>query len=147
MQRIKRLVRPDTQALNWKAALPAIGLAAACLAGCAQTVVADPAPNESVASASTSAATTRAIANFASCAKPVYPAEALANKVAGTVTLGYLVGTDGSVRDSAVRKSSGDRSLDETARVAIAKCSFSPALRNGKPVEKWETVQYVWAYD
>jgi bla regulator protein BlaR1 len=141
MSRIKRLVRPDTQATNWKAAVPAIALAVASLVGCAQTAVAGQAPAERAAPADK----VRALANFSSCKKPEYPQEALRNKRVGTVTLGFLVGNDGAVRESTVRKSSGDASLDEAARLAIAKCTFSPARENGKPVEEWAQVQYVWS--
>ena len=141
MSRIKRLVRPDTQAANWKAAVPAIALAVASLVGCAQTAVA----GQATPAPATSGGTTTAIANFSSCEKPHYPRLALSNKVTGTVSLGYLVGTDGKVRESVVKKSSGDTSLDEAARLAIAKCTFSPAKKNGKPVEEWADVKYVWA--
>jgi bla regulator protein BlaR1 len=140
MTRIKRLVRPETQAFNWKAAVPAIALAAASLVGCAQTGGVGQAPGESASAGLNQ----RALLDFNSCPKPVYPAEALARKARGTVDLAFLVGVDGSVRDSAVRSSSGDASLDETARVALTKCSFSPAIANGKAVEKWESVKYVW---
>lgn len=150
MQRIKRLVRPDTQALNWKAAIPVLGLAAACIAGCAQTPAAPQGPAREPAAAAIpdavagKPATTRPLARFDTCAKPVYPAEALARRVEGTVTLRFLIGTDGSVSQSAVTKSSGDVSLDEAARVAIAKCSFKPAMVDGKPQPAWVPVQYVW---
>ena len=139
MQRIKRLVRPtpDMQALNWKAAIPVLGLAATLLVGCAQTPVAD----------SADAVTTPPLAQFSSCAKPMYPAEALAKRLQGTVTLQFKVEADGSVQDSKVMKSSGDASLDEAARVAIAKCTFTPATVNGKPKAAWAPVQYVWSVD
>jgi D-alanyl-D-alanine endopeptidase (penicillin-binding protein 7) len=137
MSRIKRLVRPDTQALNWKAAIPVLGLAGVLLAGCAQAPVAAPMADSVVPD-------TRAIADFRSCAKPHYPAEDLAAKHQGTVSLGFLIGQDGMVHDSAVRKSSGYASLDDAARSAIARCKFSPALAGGKPVETWADVQYVW---
>lgn len=142
MSRIKRLVRPETQASNWRAAVPAVVLAVAMagLAGCAHTVFTGRTPNDVSAPLST----TRALADFSSCEKPRYPEAALANKRSGTVTLGYLIGVDGSVRDSAVRKSSGDPALDEAARLALAKCRFSPATANGVPIEQWETVQYLW---
>ncbi|MEW6021721.1 MAG: M56 family metallopeptidase [Pseudomonadota bacterium] len=138
MQRIKRLVRPDTQALNWKAALPVLGLSATLLVGCAQTTVADSAAD---------AVTTPPLAQFNSCAKPMYPAEALAKRLQGTVTLQFKVEADGSVQDSKVMKSSGDASLDEAARVAIAKCTFTPATVNGKPKAAWVPVQYVWSVE
>lgn len=140
MQRIKRLVRPtpDMQALNWKAAIPVLGLATTLLVGCAQTPVADSAAD---------AVTTPPLAQFNSCAKPMYPAEALAKRLQGTVTLQFKVEADGSVQDSKVMKSSGDASLDEAARVAIAKCTFTPATVNGKPKAAWAPVQYVWSVD
>lgn len=142
MQRIKRLVRPDTQALSWKAAIPVLGLAAACIAGCAQTPTTPQEP--AAAAASAEAVTTKALARFDTCAKPHYPAEALARRVEGTVTLRFRIEADGSVSQALVQKSSGDASLDEAARVAIAKCSFTPATVNGKPAAAWVPVQYVW---
>lgn len=146
MQRIKRLVRPDTQALNWKAAIPVLGLAAACIAGCAQTPTAvnDKAQEQTQERAAADAVATRPIAQFNSCAKPPYPAEALARRVEGTVTLRFRIEPNGSVSQSSVLKSSGDPSLDEAARVAIAKCTFTPATVNGKPQPAWVPVQYVW---
>ena len=138
MQRIKQLVRPDTQALNWKAAIPVLGLALAGLAGCAQTGPVNPfasMPDNVV---------TKAVANFNSCKKPEYPQDALASKIEGTVALGMLVKADGKVREAVVRQSSGNASLDEAARAALAKCSFQPATVNGAPKEQWTEVKYVW---
>jgi D-alanyl-D-alanine endopeptidase (penicillin-binding protein 7) len=134
MSRIKRLIRPDAQALNWKAAIPVLGLAAAFIAGCAQTpaVAQPPAP------------IIPAVADFASCAKPHYPQEARRYEQQGTVTLAFKVGEDGKVQASNVRKSSGFVSLDETAREAIAKCQFKPATQGGQPVPAWMHMQYVW---
>lgn len=115
-----------------KAVLAAFGLAAACIGGCAQAPVAQ------------EAHATKPVVDFASCSKPEYPAEAYAQKLQGTSTLRFLVGPDGKVVESQVMKSSGDRSLDEAARLAIAKCSFRPALVDGKPRQAWVPVQYVW---
>lgn len=81
---------------------------------------------------------------YDSCARPVYPEEALAQKHEGTVTLRFLVGADGKVKDARVMRSSGYPALDEAARAGIAKCSFHPALAEGKAVEAWTLVQYVW---
>ena len=142
MSRIKRLVRPETPASNWRAAVPAVALAVvmAGLAGCAQTAVGGQAAQDSAGGAST-----RPIAQFASCKKPEYTPEALARRAEGTVTLGFLVSGTGEVRQSSVRKSSGDASLDEAARLAIEKCRFTPATSMGKPVDAWVSVQYVWS--
>ena len=133
MIRIKRLIRPDTQALNWKAAIPVLGLAAACL-----SVYANAAPDAAKAEK------THAVADFRSCAKPHYPAESLKNGNQGTLTLFFLIGVDGKAKDSAIKKSSGFAPLDEEARSAIAKCSFKPATVAGQPVEDWMMMQYVW---
>lgn len=132
MQGIELLDNPSSIATKRKAVLAALGLAAACLAGCAQTPVAH------------EAGATKPVVEFASCSKPEYPAQALANKVEGTSTLQFLVNANGSVAESRVMKSSGDPSLDEAARLAIAKCSFRPAMRDGKPQQAWVPVQYVW---
>jgi bla regulator protein blaR1 len=81
---------------------------------------------------------------FSSCAKPVYPAEALATKREGTVVTKFLVDTDGVVKESRIGRSSGHRDLDAAAEQGIKQCKFVPAVRNGKPVKEWATVQYVW---
>lgn len=116
-----------------------LALAVAGLAGCKQMAPVNPftsMPNNEV---------TAPVANFNSCQKPEYPADALAAKIEGTVTLAFLVKDDGKVRESKVRISSGNASLDETARVALAKCKFWPGTVNGAPKEQWTEVQYVWA--
>jgi TonB family protein len=82
--------------------------------------------------------------DFASCANPVYPKADLQAGHQGTVTLGFLVDENGRVKDSKVTKSSGFMRLDMTAQTALGKCSFHPALENGKPVQKWAQVKYVW---
>ncbi|MFC5511938.1 M56 family metallopeptidase [Massilia jejuensis] len=138
MSRIKQLVRPETQAMNWKAALPVLTMALACIAGCAGTT-----PRGDALAAD--AVTREAVARFDTCAKPVYPQAALARRAEGTTSLRFLIDTDGSVADAAVATSSGDALLDEAARVAIAKCKFTPAIAGGKPARAWVPVQYVWS--
>jgi D-alanyl-D-alanine endopeptidase (penicillin-binding protein 7) len=136
MARIKRLVRPDTQALNWTAAIPVLGLAALCGAAFANE---RPLPNHPA-----TAVRTAAVVDFRSCNKPVYPKEDLEAGHAGAVTLSFLVGADGDVAASRVVRSSGHRGLDRAASTAIAKCRFKPATSNGQPVNVWAPVQYVW---
>jgi bla regulator protein BlaR1 len=139
MSRIKRLVRPETQAMNWKAALPVLAMATACIAGCAGTATP---PGDTLGH---DALTTKPIAQFTSCAKPEYPQEAHARRAQGTTSLRFLIDTDGSVAEALVSKSSGDRSLDEAARAAIAMCRFTPGTEGGKPARAWVPVQYVWS--
>lgn len=137
MSRIKRLVRPDTQALNWKAAIPVLGLAAMSAA-----VFAHATPAARLAEPDMIA-----IANFESCQRPEYPAESITLNHTGTVTLAFLVGKNGAVKESKVTKSSGHVALDDSAHTALTKCRFSPATTKGKPVEAWTAVQYVWTLE
>ena len=134
MVRIKRLVRPAPQALNWKAAIPMLGLAIACMSIYAEAVAADKTAGKRV----------KAVVDFNSCAKPVYPDASIKANEEGTVTLGFLVDADGKVADSNVKKSSGHPALDKAAQVGIEKCTFKPATVAGKPVKSWLQMQYVW---
>lgn len=84
-------------------------------------------------------------ADLAVCANPEYPKEALRLEQAGTVMVGLQIDVDGSVVDTAVRKSSGFPLLDEAARTTLARCKFKPAMVNGIPARVWTQVQYVWA--
>ena len=137
MDRIQRLCRPAPQALNWKAAVPMLGLALACMSIYTEVVAADKAAAETVP----------ALADFSTCEKPKWPEGAKARKEAGTVTLKFLIGADGKFKKSQVQKSSGHQDLDEAARAGIEKCGFKPALKAGKPVESWMQMQYVWVLE
>jgi bla regulator protein BlaR1 len=137
MARIRRLLRPDVQALNWKAAIPVLGLAVVCAASAH-------APASQRGAIPPTRLTETPIADFNTCAKPHYPAADLAADHQGTVTLGFLVDASGTVTASTVDKSSGYASMDEAARSALAKCRFSPALKDGIAVTEWAKVQYVW---
>jgi D-alanyl-D-alanine endopeptidase (penicillin-binding protein 7) len=134
MERIQRLTRPAPRALNWKAAIPMLGLALACMTIYAEAVAADKAVGK----------TTGAVVDFNSCAKPVWPEGASARKEEGTVTLSFTIGTDGKAKSSEVVKSSGFTDLDEAARIGIEKCTFKAATRAGKPFESKMHMQYVW---
>lgn len=114
------------------------GLAMALLAGCTQSAPVNPFADmpDSV--------TTEPVMNVKSCRQPVYPAQALAAKIEGTVKLAFLVRADGTVRETVVRKTSGDAALDETARAALGKCRFQPGTVNGAPKEQWTESDYTW---
>ena len=119
---------------------PRISIAAltltGALGGCAQT----PSAPMDV----TAVPATKGGADTTSCTRPVYPQQALANKIEGTSTIGFLIGPDGKVQNTRLYKSSGDASLDEAARAALALCTFKPPMSKGKPVAAWAPVQYVW---
>lgn len=134
MSRIKRLLRPAPHTLHWKAAIPLLALAGACLGIYGQAVAADSAP----------VLERRPVIDFGACGKPVYPAASLQAKEEGTVNMSFDVNSAGKVTDSSVVKSSGHPALDEAARSGIAKCTFKPAMAGGKPVAASVKVQYVW---
>lgn len=83
-------------------------------------------------------------ANFATCAKPVWPKHALRMQQQGTVTLAYLIGEDGAVRESKLVKSSGHPLLDIAALESMAKCRFHAGTVGGRAVASWTRMQYVW---
>jgi len=135
--RIRRLLRPDPSALDWRAAIPVLGLVLACAAS-AHAVSTQDSP------AVVSDLSRPAVADFSSCRKPDYPQADVAAGHTGTVTLHFLVDAGGAVVESKVLRSSGFASMDEAARGALHQCRFTPALRHGQPVSTWTAVQYVW---
>jgi D-alanyl-D-alanine endopeptidase (penicillin-binding protein 7) len=144
MERIKHLLRPAPKALNWKAAIPMLGLAVACMSIYAEATAADKAATKAV---DKSAAMTGAVVDFKTCAKPLWPEAAIAAQRTGTVTLSFTVGADGKAKQSKVQKSSGHQDLDEAARIGIEKCTFKPARKAGKPIETTTMMQYVWTLE
>jgi D-alanyl-D-alanine endopeptidase (penicillin-binding protein 7) len=140
MARIRRLLCPDAQALNWKAAIPVLGLAVVCAAS-AHT------PVNGGRTAARAPLTETPVADFNTCAKPMYPADDLAADHQGTVTLGFLVDASGAVTRSTVDKSSGYPTMDEAARSALAKCRFRASRQDGKAVTAWAKVQYIWTLE
>ena len=88
-----------------------------------------------------------AVVDFNTCAKPEYPKASQRNEETGTVVLQFLIGVDGSVKDSKIQKSSGYRTLDRAAQTALGRCRFKPGEANGVPQESWTAVQYVWTLD
>jgi D-alanyl-D-alanine endopeptidase (penicillin-binding protein 7) len=141
MGRIRRLLRPDVQALNWKAAIPVLGLAVVCAAS------AHAPANRTATAAHTKSVRQQAVVDFNSCRKPEYPRADLDAGHQGTTTLGFMLDEHGTVLDAFVRKSSGHAGLDEAARGALALCSFRPALEDGMPVRTMVPVQYVWTLE
>jgi TonB family protein len=116
----------------------AAALAAFCLNASAQTT----------APASEGATMTRPSGpNPNTCARPVYPAEAIRNEWTGVSTIAFLIGPDGLVKRWRVGKSSGHDILDNAAVESLSRCQFKPAVVDGKPVAAWQPVQYVWTLD
>lgn len=66
--------------------------------------------------------------------EPVYPAWALEREIEGAVTLGFVIGADGEVRDVVVEESSGYAHFDRSAAEAVQLWRFAPALSGGRAV-------------
>jgi bla regulator protein BlaR1 len=64
---------------------------------------------------------------------PAYTEEARQQKIAGTVGLSVIVGTDGLAHDININKSL-DPGLDRQAAEAVAQWHFAPGTLNGEPV-------------
>ena len=103
-----------------------------------------PAPVPVVAASPAPVVKTAAVISSANCEKPEYPSASRRQEEEGTVTLKFLVGVDGKVKESAVEKTSGYKRLDEAARQGLAKCQFKPGTENGQPVEGWASMKYTW---
>jgi len=89
-------------------------------------------------------ARTAAVISASSCEKPAYPRASRSLEEEGTVTLKFLVGVDGKVKESAVEKPSGFTRLDDAARQGLSKCQFKPGTENCQPVEGWASIKYTW---
>lgn len=87
------------------------------------------------------------IIDFSSCAKPVYPPEALKKEQVGAVKLEFTVAADGAVTQSRVVSSTFHPLLDNAARDALQRCRFKPARKNGKAVASTAPVMYVWTLE
>lgn len=71
---------------------------------------------------------------------PSYPRESRRQREEGTVVLSVRLGTDGSVAEIGIARSSGHRRLDEAARAAVRKWRWRPTVRDGVAVEVRGTV-------
>ncbi len=79
---------------------------------------------------------------------PIYPRQALIDGIGGTVVLELLVDVDGHVISARIVHSSGDRRLDAAARDTIVRgWRFTPALRDGKPIQARGQVPVVFRLD
>jgi TonB family protein len=71
--------------------------------------------------------------------EPVYSEEARRARLAGAVTLKYVIGPDGKARDFQVLRPLG-LGLDEKAIEAVSAWQFQPGAKDGKPVSVYATV-------
>lgn len=90
--------------------------------------------------AATPAMGSDAAVDFSTCSRPEYPRPSLVNEEQGTVTIAFLVSSDGSVTESKIEKSSGYRSLDKAAQKALSACKFKTKAKEAA----WTKLDYVW---
>ena len=78
---------------------------------------------------------------YAYAPPPAYPRGELRTRTEGTVMLQVLVDVDGRPLDVQVQTSSGNRSLDDTARKHVLKrWRFKPAMRDGIAMQAYGLV-------
>jgi TonB family protein len=75
--------------------------------------------------------------------EPVYPIEARAEGIEGTVRLHAIIGKDGSILELQVI--SGRDVLTKAALDAVKKWKYEPTLLNGQPVEVETTIDVIFA--
>jgi protein TonB len=79
--------------------------------------------------------------------KAEYPKASLMNEEQGTVSMSFLIASNGDVKDSKLDKSSGFKNLDKAALKALSACKFKPGTKDGAPAETWTKVDYAWKLD
>jgi len=82
-----------------------------------------------------------------SCGTPVWPIASLRNEESGTVQLVFLIGTDGKVKETRIKQSSGFPRLDEAAKQGLAVCRFTPYVVNGTAQPAWIKMAYRWVLE
>ncbi len=120
-----------------------IGVLQTWVAG--RKVYQQPAPVAQVEESARDQAATAVRRDLPKCAPPIYPRSAQRNEAQGTTMLSFLIGADGTVRDSKIKKTSGHADLDLAAQTALSRCAFKPLMAGGKAVESWTDVSYVWS--
>ena len=75
---------------------------------------------------------------------PIYPADAKADHISGTVVIEALIGTDGWIHDMHVTQAPS-ASLAASSLGAVSQWHYRPYLLNGEPVEVQTTVNVIYA--
>ena len=77
--------------------------------------------------------------------RPIYPRRSRIRGESGTVILRAKIGANGKLLNIEIEKSSGFKSLDDSALKALKKAKFSPAIKNGKTVESEVVFPFTFA--
>jgi protein TonB len=79
--------------------------------------------------------------------RPPYPMASVRAREQGTVVLRVLVGSDGSVQQVDIERSSGHAKLDAAAREAVLRGRFRPVMQDGKAIPAWGLVPIEFRLD
>ncbi|HEY0232167.1 MAG TPA: energy transducer TonB [Dokdonella sp.] len=79
--------------------------------------------------------------------RPAYPTASVRAREQGTVVLRVLVGSDGSVQQVEIERSSGHAKLDAAARETVLRGRFRPVMQNGKAIPAWGLVPIEFRLD
>lgn len=85
--------------------------------------------------------------DVAGCEKPEFPVRWQDDGESGTVTVAYLIDTDGKVVQSKVVESSGAVRVDRASVRAGARCKFEPGAKDGQAALAWAKVKYSWVVE
>lgn len=77
---------------------------------------------------------------------PVYPLEALKDRIEGKVAVKFFINKDGKVSEISVESTSGSRILDSAATNYVQMLKFIPAQANGKPHNVWMTMSFQYLF-
>lgn len=78
------------------------------------------------------------------CSAPEWPETGARFGEPPAIDLALFIDVTGVVLKTKILKSTGARVFDDAARTALARCRFSPLLRQGAPVRGWVKVHYQW---
>lgn len=131
--RIDTLARPRNYGGTVANAAPIAGLARSTAGSAAMTPAIDPAPTELLR------VPADALERI-SARDPVYPAEALRQRVRGQVELEFTIAPSGNVRDIEVVHAEPRGVFDAAATDALAQWRFRPRFVNGQAVAQRSTV-------
>ncbi len=73
------------------------------------------------------------------CPSPEYPRFAINARMEGKAAVQAFVDVNGNVRRAQVARTSGWELLDSAAVRSAYKCTYKPAIQNGRPIAVWVT--------
>ena len=148
MSRIKRLLRPEVQAIHWKAAVTVLGMTVACFGLVAHAANFSESPIDTQQTSKKSAKLIKsARIDFSrkGC-QPEYPRESIRDEQTGETRLAVTFDKKGKIFNVEVKKSSGFPLLDNAVseKLLSGTCRGVPGTIKGVPQEANVIVSYIW---